>query len=83
MTAHPTASDRMRATRARRRRGAVLVEIEVDAALLGRLIGLKMLTADQRTDRSAVGAAVLASSGPRVIQWVRACWRSPAIWWRR
>jgi hypothetical protein len=50
----------MRATRARRRRGAVLVEIEVDAALLGRLISLKMLAADQRTDRAAVGAAVLS-----------------------
>ena len=56
---HPTASDRMRATRARRRRGAVLVEIEVDAALLSRLISLKMLAADRRT-WAAVGAAVLA-----------------------
>jgi len=57
---HPTASDRMRATRARRRRGAVLVEIEVDAALLDRLISLQMLNTDQRTDRAAVGAAVLS-----------------------
>jgi hypothetical protein len=38
----------------------VLVEIEIDAALLDRLIGLQMLNADQRTDRAAVGAAVLA-----------------------
>jgi hypothetical protein len=58
----------MRASRERRRRGAVLIEIEVDAALLDRLIGLKMLAADQRTDRAAVGAAMLAfiraESGP-------------------
>ena len=58
--ARTPASDRMRATRARRRRGAVLVEVEVDAALLGRLISLQMLNADQRTDRAAVGAAVLS-----------------------
>ncbi len=58
----------MRASRARRRRGAVLVEIEVDAGLLDRLVGLQMLSAGQRTDRAAVGAAVLsfirAESGP-------------------
>jgi hypothetical protein len=60
VTANSTASDRMRASRARKRRGAVLVEIEVDAGLLDRLIGLQMLNADQRADRAAVGAAVLA-----------------------
>ena len=59
VTARPTASDRMRASRERRRRGSVLVEIEVDAGLLDRLISLQMLNADQRTDRAAVGAAVL------------------------
>jgi hypothetical protein len=68
VTTHPTASDRMRASRARRRRGSVLVEIEVDAGLLDRLISLQMLNADQRADRAAVGAAVLkfirAESGP-------------------
>jgi hypothetical protein len=46
----------------------VLVEIEIDAALLDRLISLQMLSADQRTDRAKVGAAVLAfiraESGP-------------------
>jgi hypothetical protein len=65
---HPTASDRMRASRARRRRGAVLVEIEVNAGILDRLIDLQMLNADQRTDRAAVGEALLrfiqAESGP-------------------
>jgi hypothetical protein len=58
----------MRASRERRRRGAVLVEIEVDAGLLDRLIDLQILNADQRTDRAAVGAALLrfirAESGP-------------------
>ena len=68
VTAHPTASDRMRASRKRRRRGSVLVEIEVDAGILDRLISLQMLNEDQRTDRVAVSAAVLrfirAESGP-------------------
>jgi hypothetical protein len=68
VTANSTASDRMRASRERRRRGSVLVEIEVDARLLDQLIGLQMLNADQRTDRAAVGVAVLtfirAESGP-------------------
>jgi hypothetical protein len=68
VTANSTASDRMRASRARRRRGAVLVEVEIDAGLLDRLIDLEMLNAGQRTDRAAVGAAVLrfirAESGP-------------------
>jgi|ERR1700722_3689452 hypothetical protein len=54
-----TASDRMRASRERRRRGSLLVEIEVDAGILNRLIAMEMLSVDQRTDRAAVGAALL------------------------
>ena len=57
MTGHSTASDRMRA---RRRRGAVLGEIKIDAGILDDLISLQMLNADQRTDRAAVGAAALS-----------------------
>jgi hypothetical protein len=53
------ASARMRASRERRRRGAVLVEIEVDTGILNRLIATGMLTAEQRMDREAVGAALL------------------------
>jgi hypothetical protein len=34
----------MRASRERRRRGAVLVEIEIDARLLDRLVDLQMLS---------------------------------------
>jgi hypothetical protein len=54
----------MRASRERRRRGAVLVEIEVDAGLLDRLIGLQMLNAGQRTDRAVVLKFIRAESGP-------------------
>jgi hypothetical protein len=58
----------MRASRARKRRGAGLVEIEIDAGILDNLISLQMLSADQRIDRAAVGAAVLtfirAETGP-------------------
>jgi hypothetical protein len=58
----------MRASRARKRRGAGPVEIEIDAGILDNLISLQMLSADQRIDRAAVGAAVLtfirAETGP-------------------
>jgi hypothetical protein len=54
-----TASDRMRASRERRRRGSVLIEVEVDAGILDRLIAMEVLNVDQRTDRAAVGVAVL------------------------
>ena len=54
-------SARMRATRERRRRGAVLVEIEVNAAILDRLIATGMLMVERRMDRDAVGAALLRS----------------------
>jgi Arc/MetJ family transcription regulator len=60
-TTRATASERMRATRERRRRGSVLVEIEVNAAILDRLIATGMLSAEQRVDREAVGAALLRS----------------------
>src|ERR1700722_4120005 len=60
-----SASERMRATRERRRRGAVLVEVEVDAGMLDRLIAVGMLSADQRTDREAVGAALLGLTRAR------------------
>jgi Arc/MetJ family transcription regulator len=56
-----TASARMRATRERRRRGSVLVGIEVNAAILDRLVATGMLMAEQRMDRDAVGAALLRS----------------------
>jgi hypothetical protein len=54
-----TGSDRMRVSRERRRRGAVLVEIEVDSASLDRLIASGVLGPEQRGDRDAVAAAVL------------------------
>jgi hypothetical protein len=59
VTTRATASDRMRASRERRRRGSVLVEIEVDAGILDRLIAMEILSVDQRTDLAAVGAALL------------------------
>ena len=65
MATRATAADRMRATRERRRRGAVLVEVEVDAGMLDRLIAVGMLSADQRTDREAVGAALLGLTRAR------------------
>ena len=39
----------------------MLVEIEVNADMLDRLIATGMLTAEQRMDREAVGAALLRS----------------------
>jgi hypothetical protein len=59
VTIRASASDRMRASRERRRRGAVLIEIEVDAGILDRLIEMEMLSVDQQTDGEAVGAALL------------------------
>ena len=59
MATRASASDRMRASRERRRRGSVLVEIEVNAGILDRLIAIEILSVDQRTDRGAVGAALL------------------------
>jgi hypothetical protein len=75
-----TASDRMCASRERRRRGSVLVEIEVDAGILDRLIGIEMLTMDQCSDRAAaVGAALLrsvrAERSPTGRACSLACWR--------
>ena len=68
MATRATASGRMRASRERRRRGSVLIEVEVDAGILDRLIAMEVLSVDQRTDRAAVGVASYGVSGLSITQ---------------
>ena len=55
-----TAADRARASKARRRRGDVLMQAEISSASIARLVALGWLAEHSRTDRMAVTLATAA-----------------------
>ena len=60
-TSAPTASAaRMRATRTRRAAGAVMVRVEVPAALIAGLVAIQQLPDETRGDPQAVAGALLS-----------------------
>jgi hypothetical protein len=58
-TVSSAAAERARRARDRRRRGSVVVSIELTAPTLAHLIGLDLLPEAARADRTAVRAAFL------------------------
>ena len=57
-TPRSTAAARMAATRARQRRGSVLVRVEVPRTIIDGLVSAGVLSETERTDRAAVQRAV-------------------------
>jgi hypothetical protein len=63
MTAKSTSTDRMRRHRARKRRGAVRVALDISSEGIGELARLGWLDAKRVDDPAAVGNAILAIGG--------------------
>lgn len=61
--ARNTAAERMRASRARRQAGLLLVQVPVPAEAIAALIACGALVPDQHKDPAAIGSALLAAVG--------------------